>query len=476
MKIIFLIIALFLIPIFSFSQEIYTLEKSINVALEKSFGIKSAEYSLISAEKSLEAFKAGLFSRLDLSFDVPSYSQNLSSQFNTITGKEEFYELGSSRVEGRLSLTQPLIFSNGTIKIIGRVYGREQFSTGQVNTQDYYSNFAISLSQPLFTFNVQQARLERSEINLKKAKRDFTHREQNLIYNVKREFYNLYKLQENVSIAEVKVDQNVELFNTAQIKFGAGLIAEVESMQLEVDLASSRNQLLGSHRAYEEALNKFKILIGIELEENISIISNLLFRPIVIDKANAIKSALKNRSDLLNQKNDIYLSELNIEEVDARREIKVDLNARYGITNHDEEFVTLFDQLLDDIYVALTLSVPVWDWGQNSREVESAKAKSMIQKLTFKNLKKTIGNDVVATINRINSAKARVEVLSKSVEIAEKSYNISVERFKSGNISSFDLAQIQLRLTEAKNNSVGALIDYNLAIADLERKTYQKYY
>ena len=62
------------------------------------------------------------------------------------------------------------------------------------------------------------------------------------------------------------------------------------------------------------------------------------------------------------------------------------------------------------------------------------------------------------------------------MDIAEKSYNISTERFKSGTISSFALAQIQLRLTEAKNNSIGALIDYNIAIADLERKTYVKYY
>ena len=100
----------------------------------------------------------------------------------------------------------------------------------------------------------------------------------------------------------------------------------------------------------------------------------------------------------------------------------------------------------------------------------------MIEKLTYNNLKKTIVNDVTATINRINSAKARVEVLSKSVEIANKSYNISLERFKSGTISSFDLAQVQLRLTEAKNNNISALIDYNLAIADLERKTYKKYY
>ncbi|MCP5061361.1 MAG: TolC family protein, partial [Ignavibacteriae bacterium] len=442
MKKVFQILMIILVPTFSFAQKIYTLEESISVALLKSFGIKKAEYSLIASEKGLEAFKSGLFSRLDLDFDLPSYSESLISQFNPLKSKDEFFELGNSRVEGRLSLSQPLIFSNGTIKIVGRIFGREQFGTNINRTQDFFANVGISLRQPLFTFNVQKANLERAEINLQNAKRNFNHAEQRLIYNVKVAFYNLYKMKENVKIAEEKVKQNEESFETAQNKYKAGLIAEVEALQLEVDLTSSRNDLLNSKNSYEEEINNFKILLGLELKEEIDLISNLKYMPISIDKTDAIESALKNRSDLLNQQIDIYLSELNVEEVEARKQIKVELNARYGISKNDEEFSSLFNELLDDVNVSLNFSVPVWDWGQNSREVEAAEANLMIEKLTYGNLKKTIENDVVATINRISSAKARVEVLSKSVEIANKSYNISLERFKSGTISSFDLAQV----------------------------------
>jgi hypothetical protein len=34
---------------------------------------------------------------------------------------------------------------------------------------------------------------------------------------------------------------------------------------------------------------------------------------------------------------------------------------------------------------------------------------------------------------------------------------------------------MQLRLTDAKTNSLGALIDYKLTLADLERKTLHKF-
>ena len=97
-----------------------------------------------------------------------------------------------------------------------------------------------------------------------------------------------------------------------------------------------------------------------------------------------------------------------------------------------------------------------------------------MQKLRYDNLTKTVKNEITALVNRVESAKSRVDVLSKSVEIAEKSYQITTERFKSGTITSFDLSQVQIRLTEARLSSLEALIDYRIAIADLERKTLTK--
>ncbi|MEE9431697.1 MAG: hypothetical protein V3V16_11685 [Melioribacteraceae bacterium] len=45
MKNILQIVLIILVSSLNFAQEIFTLEKAISVALHKSFGIKSAEYS-----------------------------------------------------------------------------------------------------------------------------------------------------------------------------------------------------------------------------------------------------------------------------------------------------------------------------------------------------------------------------------------------------------------------------------------------
>ncbi|MBI9071264.1 MAG: TolC family protein [Melioribacteraceae bacterium] len=458
-----------------FAQKILTLEDALNIALKESYNIKAAEYSLESSKKSLEAVKLGLLSRVDLEFDLPDYSRSLASRFNPITEKDEYYNIGSTRLQSRLFVTQPLIFSNGTISVVGSVYGRDQFIEGSNDARDYFSNLNIMLRQPLFTFNTQKANLERAEVNLNKSERNYTQAERNIIYEVTAGFFNLYKSKRNAEIQKEKVKQSEISFVTAENKFKAGLIAEVEKMQLEVDLASSRNQLLDAERTYEENKNEFKYLIGLELDDNIDVKENLAYEIVKIDINAAIKSALKNSPDLLNSEDDIFLRELSVDETDSRSTIKADITAVYGINKNDEQFDNIFRQFEDNRSVVMTLSVPVFDWGQNSREVQSAEANLKLTKEYNKNLKVRIKKEIISAVNRIKSAEARVDVLSKTVNVAQESYDISLERFKAGKITSFDLSQMQLRLTDSKLNSLAALIDYKLALADLERKALMKF-
>ena len=122
----------------------------------------------------------------------------------------------------------------------------------------------------------------------------------------------------------------------------------------------------------------------------------------------------------------------------------------------------------------MNVNIPLIDWGRNAREVEASEANYQQSKLSLQNQKDNIRKEIVSAVNKLNSSKARVDVLSKTVAIAEKSYNISLERFKVGNITSFELSQSRIRLTEAKLSSLSALIDYKLSVVDLERKTLMK--
>ena len=199
-----------------YSQKMLTLDDAISIALKESYGIKSAEYSRTSSEKSLEAVRLGMRTSVNMQFDLPSYSRTLSSQFNPATGSEEFFTVGYTTLQGKLFFTQPIVFTNGTFSLVGSLWKRNQFSALKDIPTDYYSNLSLQLEQPLFTFNTQSANLKRSELNLEMAKRNYTAAEQNVIYNVTVSFYALYQAKRNVEISEEKVRQS----DTSNLKQG----------------------------------------------------------------------------------------------------------------------------------------------------------------------------------------------------------------------------------------------------------------
>ncbi|OIP58764.1 MAG: hypothetical protein AUK34_08670 [Ignavibacteria bacterium CG2_30_36_16] len=475
MKIIKFVLIALLFSASSFAQRVLTLDEAVSIALKESYGIKSAEYSLISSQKNLEAAKLGLRTSIDMEFDVPRYSRTLASQFNPSTGTEQFFEIGYTTFESRLMFTQPIVYTNGTFSLVGSMWRRDQFSAQQDIPIDYYSNISLRLRQPLFTFNTQSANLTRAEVNMQKSQRNYTRSEKEMIYNVTAAFFQLYQAKKNVEIVKEEVNQVQTSYNTAQNKFKAGLVAEVEALQLEIDLAESKNKLLNAERTFEELKDNFKLLIGLDLSEQFDVAALLEYSPVTINLDEAVEHALNKRTELLNTAADINLNSLTVDEVDSRGNISALITANYGINKNDNVFREVFRDFSEDRSVALTLQVPVLDWGRNSREVESAEANLNLTRLNYINQKQQIEKEIIAVVNKIESAKARVEVLSKSVELAKKSYEISLARFEAGTITSFDLSQMQLRLTNAKTNSLNALIDYKLALADLSRKTMHDY-
>lgn len=452
-------------------QKILHLADALDIAKKQSYTILSAELSLENSKKNLEAIQLGLRTSVNLEFDLPKFSRSLQSQFNPITGNEQFFEVGNTTLESRLYFTQPIAFTNGTFSLVGSLFGRDQLSGSGGTNRDYYSNLSLRFRQPLFTFNSLSASLERAEINLEKSKRNFVRAEKELIYNVTSAFFSLYQLKKEVEIAEEKLAQTKISYETAQNKFKAGLVAEVEALQLEVDLAQDKNDLLSLQTRFAEYKNNFKLLIGLSLDDEIDVEEEIVIKDFEIKEDEAVNYAYQNRPDLFNAEADIRLNSLTIEEVSSRGSISAMLNANYGINKNADKFENIFKALAEDRSVTFTVTLPVWDWGKNNSEIQAAEANLKSSELSFRNQKDQIRNEIISIINKIKTARARLEVLTKSALLAQKSYDITVERFKSGTITSFDLTQMQIRLTDAKTNKLKAMVDYKLALADLTRRT-----
>ncbi|NUM78898.1 TolC family protein, partial [candidate division KSB1 bacterium] len=255
------------------------------------------------------------------------------------------------------------------------------------------------------------------------------------------------------------------------LKQQAGLFPELEVLRLEVELANARNTMTNSEASVQRTEDNFKVLIGLPVEEAISVSTELAYRPITASLEKALTEALQRRTELRSDEISVQLSEINVKETDAGSEIKGELFASYGFLNEEKNFRDAFQKFDTDRSIRLGLTVPLWDWGKNSAEVQAAEASLESNRLTQKNRIDLIKQEIREAVRNLASAQQRAEISQRSEELAEKSYRISLLKFENGDLSSQDLALEQNRLTQARTNSLNAIIDYKQALADLRRKT-----
>ena len=75
-------------------------------------------------------------------------------------------------------------------------------------------------------------------------------------------------------------------------------------------------------------------------------------------------------------------------------------------------------------------------------------------------------------MKQLNSSLRRLQLLEKNVQLAEKSFDISRQRFSNGDIDSQSLALDRTRLNAAYQSHLNSYISYKLLLADIMRKTF----
>jgi len=223
-------------------------------------------------------------------------------------------------------------------------------------------------------------------------------------------------------------------------------------------------------------------LIGLRLDEDIQIITDLKYDTLKIDLNKAIEEALKNRLEIYESELNVKLQDIKVDRAKRIREFSGNISAYYDLTGvstiQGGSIGSLFESSFDNFIerppnrgITLTLSYPIFDWGRGSARVQQEMANLKESELSLENTKMTITREVRDIVRSVEEAKNRLEIHEKNQQVAQRSYEISRLRFENGDITSQELGMEQERLADTQINYLNAFITYQLADADLKRKT-----
>lgn len=485
MKNLFLIIFILFtsVGIIKSQTQIYnlTLDQSIEIAKSQSLSMKRLEQDLKIAEYNLKSATSRLKTHIDLSFKLPEYTETVR-QYEDSTGVS-FYPIKQLGYSTNLTINQPLP-TDGNIFI--------ETSLGGLN--DYYTdirstnlNARVGFRQPLdafYGYNSIKATLKRAELAYEQSNKSLKREELNLIYQVSSSYYNLLSSQKSTDFAVLDLERQTEAYEISKNKFEAGLIREVDALQMEVDLAEAQNNYDIAIVGQLSAANLFKELIGINIGDSVVLNSELKYEPLIIDTELAVGFAKENRLELREREIQIALQELSIKQQKAQGMVRANINGYFekvGVSRIDigQSLSSSIDKSYRDFRhrpsnygIGLTITIPILDWGENRALVRAEKARQKQLIIQRDELERNIETEVRNLVANLNSNLKRLQLLEKNVNVAEKSFEITLKRFADGDIDSQSLALERNRLNNAYNSHLRAYINYQLSIADLTRKTF----
>jgi outer membrane protein TolC len=451
------------------AQETLTLEKALQISEVGSPDLQQSLLNLERFQKNLEAQRAALKSRFSLDVTPVGYS----NQRRFDTRVSQWYTNENLETNARFLVSQPILFSDGTISLSNE-FGWQNSSSDAVGNSEskvFYNNLFLNLNQPLFTYNRLKMNLKQLELSYENANISYAMQRLNLERNVTQFFYNVFMAQKNLTIAQEELINTQNSYDIIVNKVQAGLAAKEELYQAELNLATSKSSLENSNVSYENAKDQLKLYLGMDLYKDITVLADVAVNPVPVDLDIAIENGLSSRMELRQREIDVENSQFELIQTKSLNEFRGDMNLRVGITGDDKNLGKIFNAPTSSPSVALSFNIPLFDWGEKKARIAAAEASIKSQELNLSEEKKQIIIGIRQVYRNLQNQLNQIEISKQNETNAQLTYEINLERYQNGDLTGMDLNLYQSQLSQKKIALSQSLINYKIELLNLKIQT-----
>lgn len=452
----------------SIAQEILTLEKALNIAFEHSPSLIQSKLSLEQRQLNLKAQNASLKSQFSL--DVSPFNYTRNNQYDSYNS--QWFANQNMSSSASFGIRQPIKWTDGTISLINDFSWQDASNkTRNESNTSFNHNLSLRIEQPLFTYNRTKIQLKELEYALENAKISYALQELSIEKNVTSQFYDVYQKQKDLNTAKDEYNNQKQNYEIIKNKVDAALVAKEELYQAEVNLATSESSVYSAEINYENAKDNFKLLLGMSLDEDVMVLPNTDIITVEVDPNQAVKYALDQRMEIRQKQITLEEDVFSIIKAKAESEFKGNISARIGMDALDSKVKNMYNKPTDNEQIGVTLTVPIFDWGAKKARVKSTELAMESNQIDFEEQKKDITLSVRQICRNLPTLIRQIEIKKKSIENAEHTYEINLEKYRNGNLTGMELQQYQTQLTNAKQAYTNAIISYKIELLNLKIQT-----
>ena len=280
--------------------------------------------------------------------------------------------------------------------------------------------------------------------------------------------YNLYHSRESIRIAEEELANATSSFEIIRSKVEAGISAEEELFQADLNRANRRASLFSTRLQYENSLDEFKLLLGQELDVDLDVAADLRKQLIDVDLDAALAHGLEHRMELRQADISVRTALNDLIRTQAQNEFKGSVELTYGLTGTDRDLSGLVDSPTRNQGVAVQFTVPLFDWGEKEHRMAATREQVASRQLAAADERNRVLLGIRQAHRDLENQQIQIEIAEKNVANARRTYEINLERYRNGDLSSKDIEFYQTQLSREQLSEVNALISYQLYLLDLK--------
>jgi outer membrane protein len=447
-------------------QRVLTLDESLEIAMEQSPDMQQVKLRLERNQHLLQAGEAALKSNFSLNLTPYDYSKD--RVFNSLFNLWNTQEI--TQTSGMFAINQPIKWTDGTLRLINQLSWQESYSEFRQTEKDqsFNNNLYLSFEQPIFTYNRTKLDFQRIQLDLESAALDYAIQKLSIEKQVNQNFYDVFYNKRSLEISIEETKNNEESYQIIKNKVDAGISAQEELYQAEINLANSRSDEKNAEVQLANALDAYKNLLGLSLYTDVTVHADISYEEVNVDLEKATRNGLKERSELRQQKINIQSQYDVLTETSAMNEFKGNISISYGIIGTDETFKDMYNDPTQNQKFSVSLEVPLWDWGEKKERILAQKAAIKRSELTRSQTENDIIIGIRQAYRNVVNQLTQIQIAEANVKNAQLTYDINLERYKNGDLTSKDLGEFQTQLSRQKLGYIQSLIQYKLALLDLK--------
>ena len=352
------------------------------------------------------------------------------------------------------------------ISLIGQYTRGNVLLSGPTNfvapQQESYSESA-TLTQNIIDFGRTNAQVSIRLKDLDASREDLQDATGQIVFNVKGAYYGLLRAEKSRDVLRETVALFEKQLEQARSFFEAGVRSRFDVTNAEVELSNAKLNLIHAENALRIARVTLNNAMGVPRAQDYTIEDTLSFQKYAITYENAYDRAFLNRPDIraAAARRDAAEGSLSL----AHKGHLPTLSGSANYTRISGSYPP--DQ--DSWNVGVTLTIPFFSGFLTTHQVGEAKENLSAIKANEEALRQNVLLTIQQAYFKLQEAEERVGVAELTVKQAEENYELAHSRYEEGVGSPIEETNALVNLSNARMNFIGALADYKVAEAELQR-------